>query len=469
MCRGIAAAVGCRIRELERPKSRLQSIIISPRIDSFRRRLVGRRIAGIRRVGKRRGDRSWRPNAKPSPNPLPKGEGTIGDCIVLEPRMTGLVLLREPPDREHVRLVFRLTGGRPGNHLLGPPRAGRRPAATGQRVCAVGTNTARRRPLREAGRPGESPCDELPARLGGSRRAIKVALLDQHALAGVGNLYASEILHRAQIHPATPCHRLRPADWLELHAALGEILRAAIRHQGSTLRDGTYRVARNSPAAYQLLPSRLSAGGRALPAMPPGADRADRPGPAVHVLLPTVPIPQPQRQRFITRPPGGRAGRGCSGGWAGLALAAEGGKLAASEDHIFSRKIAMNKRDISRLAAAMLVGVALFLPVACAATAAAQAPACSRASGPIESRRPSRTARGPRPWRRATWTRPLGQLNQAIQTRPEICPGLLRPRAGPGDEGRAGQGNTDLDMAIKLAAQRRPLLLQPRFRLLQKR
>ena len=94
-------------------------------------------------------------------------------------------------------------------------------------------------------------CDELRARLGGSRRAIKVALLDQHALAGVGNLYASEILHRAGIHPATPCHRLRGSDWPKLHAALGEILQAAIRHQGSTLRDGTYRIARNNPAAYQ--------------------------------------------------------------------------------------------------------------------------------------------------------------------------------------------------------------------------
>ena len=95
-------------------------------------------------------------------------------------------------------------------------------------------------------------CEALRARLGGSRRAIKVALLDQHALAGVGNLYASEILHRAGIHPATPCHRLRGSDWPKLHAALGEILRAAIRHQGSTLRDGTYRIARNNPAAYQL-------------------------------------------------------------------------------------------------------------------------------------------------------------------------------------------------------------------------
>jgi formamidopyrimidine-DNA glycosylase len=92
----------------------------------------------------------------------------------------------------------------------------------------------------------------LRERLGGSRRAIKVALLDQHAVMGIGNLYASEILHQAGIHPKRPCCRLRAAEWLKLHAAMGVILQAAIRHQGSTLRDGTYRIARNTPGDYQV-------------------------------------------------------------------------------------------------------------------------------------------------------------------------------------------------------------------------
>jgi formamidopyrimidine-DNA glycosylase len=67
----------------------------------------------------------------------------------------------------------------------------------------------------------------------------------------VGNLYASEILHLAQIHPATPCDRLRAADWAALHQAMRKVLRAAIRHQGSTLRDGTYRIARDRGGSYQ--------------------------------------------------------------------------------------------------------------------------------------------------------------------------------------------------------------------------
>ncbi len=269
MCRAIRAAAGCRIRGLDRPKSRLQSILISPRIDAFRRRVVGRRIEAIRRVGKRvvlELEIEPRERDLPSANaPRLRSRGAAGagsppatavagrfndaprgDCIVLEPRMTGLVLLRDPPDREHVRLVLRLSGGRAREILFWD-----------QRGLGVARLLRPEEFLEHYGPNRLGPdalgitCDVLRARLGGSRRAIKVALLDQHALAGVGNLYASEILHRAGIHPATPCHRLRRSDWPKLHAALGEILRAAIRHQGSTLRDGTYRIARNNPAAYQ--------------------------------------------------------------------------------------------------------------------------------------------------------------------------------------------------------------------------
>jgi formamidopyrimidine-DNA glycosylase len=70
-------------------------------------------------------------------------------------------------------------------------------------------------------------------------------------VAGVGNIYASEILHRAGLHPARPCQSLGPAEWSKLHAAMIAVLRAAIRHQGSTLGDGVYRVARDKRGDYQ--------------------------------------------------------------------------------------------------------------------------------------------------------------------------------------------------------------------------
>jgi formamidopyrimidine-DNA glycosylase len=93
--------------------------------------------------------------------------------------------------------------------------------------------------------------DVLTERLGGSRRAIKVALLDQRAVAGIGNLYASEILHLAGLHPALRCDKLRGDDWSRLDAAVREVLTDAIRHEGSTLPDGTYRNALNQAGGYQ--------------------------------------------------------------------------------------------------------------------------------------------------------------------------------------------------------------------------
>jgi formamidopyrimidine-DNA glycosylase len=70
-------------------------------------------------------------------------------------------------------------------------------------------------------------------------------------VAGIGNLYASETLHLAGIHPATPCHRLRGVQWSALHAAIGNVLLDAIAHEGSTLSDGTYRNALNQSGGYQ--------------------------------------------------------------------------------------------------------------------------------------------------------------------------------------------------------------------------
>jgi formamidopyrimidine-DNA glycosylase len=87
--------------------------------------------------------------------------------------------------------------------------------------------------------------------LGRSRRAIKVALLDQRAVAGIGNLYASEILHLARIHPAKRCDLLKADQWQAIHRHMLAVLNLAIRYEGSTLSDGTYRNALNQSGGFQ--------------------------------------------------------------------------------------------------------------------------------------------------------------------------------------------------------------------------
>jgi len=59
---------------------------------------------------------------------------------------------------------------------------------------------------------------------------IKLALLDQSRLAGVGNIYASEALHRAAIHPARPADSLTSDEWQRLAVTIPELLRHSIKN-----------------------------------------------------------------------------------------------------------------------------------------------------------------------------------------------------------------------------------------------
>jgi len=85
-------------------------------------------------------------------------------------------------------------------------------------------------------------------RCGVGRRPIKASLLDQHRIAGLGNIYVDEILHRAGIRPSTPCQRLRREAWERVAAAAHSILRSAISAGGSTIRD--YADVENRPGTF---------------------------------------------------------------------------------------------------------------------------------------------------------------------------------------------------------------------------
>jgi len=75
---------------------------------------------------------------------------------------------------------------------------------------------------------------QFAAALAGSRRAIKVRLLDQDLVAGVGNIYASEALFRARLAPQLPASRLTRVQVRALWRAIREVLTKAIRF-GSTI------------------------------------------------------------------------------------------------------------------------------------------------------------------------------------------------------------------------------------------
>jgi formamidopyrimidine-DNA glycosylase len=229
MRRGILAICGGKIAGVARPRCRRKPLFVEPRIDAFRRRAIGCRVDVVDRLGKRVVVRL-----------------SSGDAIVFEPRMSGLVLVSDAPTTEHLRFRVSLTDcpladvwywdrrGLGSVRLLAPERLADEfgPKHLGPDALAATASI-------------------LQDRLAHSQRPIKVALLDQRAIAGIGNLYASEILHAARLHPANPCARLSRSQWARLATATLEVLERAIVYEGSTLGDGTYRNALNRAGSYQ--------------------------------------------------------------------------------------------------------------------------------------------------------------------------------------------------------------------------
>lgn len=88
---------------------------------------------------------------------------------------------------------------------------------------------------------GPEPLEISPAtfagRLGRGKRSIKAALLDQSVVAGIGNIYADEILFAAAIDPRTPTLRIGPTRAARIHTAMQEILQQAIDARGTTMRN----------------------------------------------------------------------------------------------------------------------------------------------------------------------------------------------------------------------------------------
>ena len=85
--------------------------------------------------------------------------------------------------------------------------------------------------------PSDLDAKVIRAQLRGRSAPIKALLLDQRLIAGLGNIYACEALHRAHINPKAAAGRLSLDRLQRLVAAIGEVIGEAIEAGGSTLRD----------------------------------------------------------------------------------------------------------------------------------------------------------------------------------------------------------------------------------------
>ncbi len=231
MVRGIRPAIlGRTIANVRKCRCRCKPLQILPTFSRLSRLSKGQSIVDVRRFAKRI-----------------VLEYSSGDYCVIEPRMTGLMLLADPPDVEHLRIEWNLSVDDEQTSLWFWDRRG------------LGTITLWHRDEFETtfynGRFGTDALamsvDEWSERCATTSREIKVAMLDQTFIAGIGNLYASEILHVAKIHPQTPANRLSRQRIIRLQQATLDVLHLAIRYEGSTLEDGTYRNALNQSGQFQ--------------------------------------------------------------------------------------------------------------------------------------------------------------------------------------------------------------------------
>jgi formamidopyrimidine-DNA glycosylase len=155
--------------------------------------------------------------------------------IVIQPRMTGGFWLVDPHRPEHIRLAFHVDKPRATVWYCDARRLGK--------ICYFGGASEAAQAFARSHGPDalEIRRDQLAERLARTARGIKPTLMDQKVLAGIGNIYADEVLHRARIHPERQADRLSPEELDRLHPAIGEVLASAIALEGSSF-DAGYRT-----------------------------------------------------------------------------------------------------------------------------------------------------------------------------------------------------------------------------------
>jgi formamidopyrimidine-DNA glycosylase len=177
-----------------------------------------------------------------------------GDELMVHLRMSGQLLVAtsgaERPPHTHVVVHLGADGsGRRGELWFVDPRT------FGEVVVFDPSNVDLELP--EVAQLGIDPIVDdlslpvLRRMLRARRRMLKPLLLDQHVIAGIGNIYADEILHEARLRPDRISNELSPASERRLHAAIHGILREAIDAGGSTLRDAQYVDLFGGGGSYQ--------------------------------------------------------------------------------------------------------------------------------------------------------------------------------------------------------------------------
>jgi len=201
---------------------------------SFSRRLSGRKILDLRRRGK-----------------YLLFVLDSGEFLIIHLGMSGRLLAPAAgdPAPSHLRAVLRLRGG--GFLRYADPRKFGEFYLFSPRRKETAVN-----PFRLGPEPLDKDFDagRLGSALARRRAPLKAVLLDQKAVAGLGNIYTDEALFRARLHPRRPSDRVKAAEVRDLRRAIRSVLREAVRARGTTAEDGGYQdaVGRNGSFQFRL-------------------------------------------------------------------------------------------------------------------------------------------------------------------------------------------------------------------------
>lgn len=215
VCRGLVPVLEGRV--IARVEQRIDALRRPLPLD-FAVRIAGRRVNRVRRRGK---------------YILIHLDG--GDVLIVHLGMTGRMTIHAgeaPPPARHDHIVFHTDHG----HHIVFNDARRFGVMDLAREMAL-----HRHPL--LANLGCEPLgnefngDILAAMLKGRRAPIKAALLDQRLIAGIGNIYASEILYRARLSPRRKAYTVAGARAERVAHAVRGVLNEAIAAGGSSLRD----------------------------------------------------------------------------------------------------------------------------------------------------------------------------------------------------------------------------------------
>ncbi|MDY6912168.1 MAG: bifunctional DNA-formamidopyrimidine glycosylase/DNA-(apurinic or apyrimidinic site) lyase, partial [Chloroflexota bacterium] len=184
--------------------------------EEFRRRITGCQIENIRRRGK-----------------YFLFDLSDEEMLILHLKMSGVLLIENSSMeiRKHTVAVFRLNGGI-DLHFIDQRK--------------FGSLWLLRDENEVIGKLGPEPLEAaftpaiLKKAIANHRIPIKARILDQNAIAGVGNMYADEALFAAGIHPLRSSNDLTDDEIERLHQGIKGVLERGIRHNGASIND--YRL-----------------------------------------------------------------------------------------------------------------------------------------------------------------------------------------------------------------------------------